>query len=750
MGQWQRHGQAFVIVLCCTACVLTLLYSSVASSAKAGHEAGSETRTRESAPEELLVTGQSQGVRSLNVSSALSSLSKEQLEQANISHSRDLVKLAPSLSTLQSFNNRQSAFLIRGLGTLIFSAGIEPSVLTMVDGVSVGSAAQGMTPLMDVSHVDIWRGSQVTRFARNAAAGVINLVSERADEQWRGQLRINADSAVNLNSEQLNASLFAGGPLTNTLKARVGITLGDTEGYIANRFDGKALNNERVNALTSKFDWAASDTLHLAFDIRYSDTDAHCCAPVITSAISPQITNTLLPVNPSHENRESNTNTAFVNNVRARSARLSAHWQLDSGYAIEATSAYSRYTEREAQDFDFLPIDFIPLSAGRDTHKQFSRHLALYSPDDRKARFGVGAYFERQRRIRHYERGLLNIESAALDAAIQKDSTAVFANLELNLDAANTLRAGLRNASNELRFLATRDAFVLQGWSALDNVTDSNRDTSLDAEVSWQYDFSNTNTLYVRWSRGHKAPAYNIIFDLDANALEPVRKERGNAWELAYRRIFPVQKVMLNATVYHSRFDDYQAQVQEPGSVKFLLLNSGSIRSHGLELETHWQYHDVQVRAGFDWTVARIGKVQGVLCGSGELMRGECPNGFRNLEGKPLPFAPDLKLNLAIQYNLPITLYGMMLSLDSLHRWQSSMQTSFNNDRWREQGAFGLWNVGISAKTDTLNIRLYVDNVLNKNFALAHFDNPIDAGGYVSFFARQASRGIGLSLNYSF
>lgn len=700
--------------------------------------------------EELLVTSKAISLEQLELSAALSSFDASLLAQANISHSSELVKLAPSLTTLQSFSNRQSAFLIRGLGTLIFSAGIEPSVITTIDGVSQGSAAQSMLPVLDMRRVEIWRGPQVTRFGRHAAAGVINLVSERASEQWQGRLQLNASTVDEFDSNAFEGSAYFGGPISENLGVRFGLVSKDTEGFINNVFGNQDLNGGRQTSLISKFDWAASESLSVALDLNHSKARADCCAPIVTTVNSAQISNTLQPIIANTKNRASNTNTAFIANSRTSSARLALDKTFASGASIQSITAASKYAERESQDFDFLPIDLIPISAGYDTHNQFSQQVRFESAEHAVFNYALGAYYEQQDRDREYDRAFLSIARASFQADISQRSLALFAHGAFDISDHLSVESGLRHSDERIEFRANRDAFPLQGLAALNNVADSDDGTALDMEATLHYRPDTRYSMYLRWARAHKAPAYNVIFDLDADALQSVRKERGESWELSYKHVFPDRQLMLGATAFHTQYDDYQAQIQEPGSTKLQLINSGDILSYGLELEADWANRHWRVRTAVDWTTARIGKVQGVLCGNGEVQRGECPAGYRNLKGEALPFAPDVKLNVIASYTFNAKPAGFELTLDSLYRWQSSMQTAFNNDPMREEGAFGVWSLGFTFAGQSTRVRIYADNIFDKNFALAHFDNPVDAGGYLSFYARESARQLGISLTASF
>lgn len=699
--------------------------------------------------EELLITSPATEANSLQLTAALNRLDQTSLSRANVSHSRDLVKLAPALTALQSFNNRQSALLIRGLGTLVFNPAIEPSVITLVDGHSQGNAANGMSQLTDLHSVEIWRGPQITRFGRHAAAGAINLVSERAGERWQARIGAGVNNAPDLASGSIQASAFFGGPLSDNLGLRFGISAQDTDGFLLNAFDSTKLNSSKNQTIVAKFDLSTAGAFSASADYSYGESKGRCCAPVVSLVNSPQYAANLDPVNGSRENRASNTNSPFQSDTRDSVLHLRSHTLWKSGFSLDTKSAYSRYSERESQDFDFLPVDLIPLSKGFDKQTLLSQELRLSSPNDEPLEYSIGAYYEKTKHSRFYERGILGLFEASFEADLEQQNTNAFFQLNAKLNESLSLEGGLRYVHETIRFTAHRDAFPLQNLLALDGVRASERTGTVDGEAALHWQANPRSGVYLRMARGHKSPSYNLIFDLDSEAMEPVAKERSTSWELAYKRYLPRHGAYISATSFYTVFDDYQAQIQQTGSTKFQLINSGSIDTYGLELEGRWQHGRLNLHTSLDWTRARIGAVSGILCSVGEVQRGECFNGVRSLEGKPLPFAPEFKVNLRLGYALG-TLRGFQFSFDTLYRWQSSMQTAFNNDRLKQEPAFGIWNIGVSVARQTINARLFVDNVLNKEFALAHFDNPVDAGGYVTFFSRDSVRLIGFNIQYEF
>ncbi len=86
--------------------------------------------------EEVVVTATKRVSNLQDVSVAVTALSADLLRNAQITQTEDLVALVPSLNMQKGNSSGDSSFNIRGIGTQVFGIGVEPSVSTMIDGVS--------------------------------------------------------------------------------------------------------------------------------------------------------------------------------------------------------------------------------------------------------------------------------------------------------------------------------------------------------------------------------------------------------------------------------------------------------------------------------------------------------------------------------------------------------------------------------------------------------------------------------------
>jgi len=85
--------------------------------------------------EEIVVTAQKREQSVQDVPIAVTVLDGEKINNAHAVGLESLQQLVPSVSFRKGNTNRNSAVVVRGIGTISFSTAAEPSVSTVVDGV---------------------------------------------------------------------------------------------------------------------------------------------------------------------------------------------------------------------------------------------------------------------------------------------------------------------------------------------------------------------------------------------------------------------------------------------------------------------------------------------------------------------------------------------------------------------------------------------------------------------------------------
>jgi len=171
--------------------------------------------------EEVTVTAAKKEQTLQEIPVAVSVISGDAIEKAQILDLSDLQSIVPSLriNTLQ--NSANTNFIIRGFGNGANNPGIEPSVGVFIDGVYRSRSAAQIGDLPNLERVEVLRGPQSTLFGKNASAGVISVVTRAPDGESRGKV---SATVGNYDQTVFKARWKAGSPTTSHLTYRVALT----------------------------------------------------------------------------------------------------------------------------------------------------------------------------------------------------------------------------------------------------------------------------------------------------------------------------------------------------------------------------------------------------------------------------------------------------------------------------------------------------------------------------------------------
>ena len=167
----------------------------------------------------------------MSVPLAISAISGEFIDSANLRNIKDVIAYAPGVtgSSSDSYINNVS---IRGIYTQDFGAGGDPSVAFYKDSLYQGRDGSAVSSLYDIERAEILRGPQGFLFGRGSIAGAISVVTVKPDLSKSGGYLdvasgsrdyLTADGAFNLQ-------------LTDTLAVRLAAYHGEEDGFVNNRY----------------------------------------------------------------------------------------------------------------------------------------------------------------------------------------------------------------------------------------------------------------------------------------------------------------------------------------------------------------------------------------------------------------------------------------------------------------------------------------------------------------------------------
>ncbi len=203
---------------------------------------------------------------------AVSVVSADTLEKAEIRDILDLQSVVPSLSVGQGTSTIATSFSIRGFGSASNNAGIEPSVGVFIDGVYRSRPAAALADLLNVERVEVLRGPQSTLFGKNASVGVVSFITKEPEFETGGSASLTYG-----NNNNLRLVGDVTGPISETVAYRLAASYNVGDGYADNLFTGSDVNDRNRWAVQGQLLFTPSEDLSIRLIGDYDKIDEVCC-----------------------------------------------------------------------------------------------------------------------------------------------------------------------------------------------------------------------------------------------------------------------------------------------------------------------------------------------------------------------------------------------------------------------------------------------------------------------------------------
>ena len=199
--------------------------------------------------EEVVVTARRRSENIQNVPVSVQAISGETLEEKGTIDLQSLIVQTPGLNSTGG-NPRNFSVLIRGIGYAPTAAdGLDNAIGVYIDGVYQARPGQVLQDLVDVDSFEVLRGPQGTLFGRNAAAGALNITTNKP----------SFDSSQSFEVSAGNNSFFQGkatltGPITDNLAYRTTLFATTADGWLPAPYKvqfANAAQSEGINAPTA-------------------------------------------------------------------------------------------------------------------------------------------------------------------------------------------------------------------------------------------------------------------------------------------------------------------------------------------------------------------------------------------------------------------------------------------------------------------------------------------------------------------
>lgn len=223
--------------------------------------------------EEVIVTASKRQQTLQEAPLAVSVVTAQAIERAEIRDLLDIQSVVPSLRVSQLQNSTQTNFIIRGFGNGANNPGIEPSVAVFVDGVYRSRSQGRISDLPNIERIEVLRGPQSTLYGKNASAGVISVVTAKPQFETEGYLEAGIG-----NYDQMNVRGYVTGPINDQVAYSLGGSYFERDGYGDNITLGTDQNNRDRYAIRGELLFTPSENTDLRFILDYDELDEICCA----------------------------------------------------------------------------------------------------------------------------------------------------------------------------------------------------------------------------------------------------------------------------------------------------------------------------------------------------------------------------------------------------------------------------------------------------------------------------------------
>lgn len=331
--------------------------------------------------EEVIVTATKRAESVMDVPLSITAMSGNEIRKINLNDVKDLISFTPGIS-----GNSKDSFLdfvsVRGIRTIDFGNGGDPSISMFKNGLYQGRTGAGVSSLYDVERSEVLRGPQGFLFARNSVAGGINVITAKPNsDQLEGYAEVDVG--------ERGVFVFEGAvnvPINDNLAVRVAAFHSEEDGYVDNLAGGDDLidhDNNSLRVTTRYQDERVTADLILEYDDRNQfGTVYRATGEGPAFNVAARRINGGEPIAFSDDARTVNNDNVLPpqDDTKAFSAGLLL--DVDLGFAtFTSLTGYKDHEYDYVEDYDGMPI--VVFNYGQDQEgTYFEQELRLTSNSD--------------------------------------------------------------------------------------------------------------------------------------------------------------------------------------------------------------------------------------------------------------------------------------------------------------------------------------------------------------------------------
>ncbi len=675
--------------------------------------------------EEIVVTAGFRDSGLMSSAGSASVLEREVIDARAARHLEDVLAAAPNVS-FSVAGSRARFVQMRGIGDLEQFTDPKhfPAVGIVLDGIELSNVATGAL-LFDTEQVEVLRGPQGTRFGASALAGMVNIRGREPGDTFSAEL-----SSGYGNLDTWHVSAAAGGPLTESLRARVAIRQFASDGFTDNAFLGRDDTQDKDElTLRGKLVWDLTPRLSADLTTLYIDADNGY------DAFSLDNTRTTLSDEPGQDDVEAAALAARLGYDLGTAGRvqvLSTYTDSEEVYGFDEDWVFRGFCDgvRCPPAFEFASSDTVERE--RDQVTVDLRWLA----EAGRAAWVTGAYFH------HRQEDMARQRFGLFTSDYETNRYALYGELEYALAEGLTARLGIRGEAFD-------DAYD----DSIGVATQSN-DTYWSGEATLEYAARPDTLLYATAARGAKPGGVNTgatsVAPFVAARFQPFIQPRLRFdtetlfnKEIGLKGRYFDERLGVRLALFHTERSNAQLEswIWDASTFVFvgLLDNVDDAENYGAEIELDWRLTDsLDFVARSGWLETNVESMTVF-----DLDR----DAFTQLDDRDQTKAPRWQYHFGLRWQV-------LPELDANLAIEGQSESFFGYYHSEKLDGYALLNLSFAYHYGAAELRVWARNLLNTEYAVhgLYFANDPRDGFAVNRAYEQFGepRVYGFELAYSF
>ena len=694
--------------------------------------------------EEVIVTAQKREQNLQDVGVSVTAISGEALRRASTVSSSEILRQVPNLTIGTPVGDGNNpAITLRGVGLNDFGDNNEGPVAVYIDDVYQASMAGQTFQLFDMDRIEVLRGPQGTLYGRNTTGGLVHFISTRPSRDEKGYASLTYGR---FNSVQAEAAL--GGPLTESVQARVSLAYNGHDGIVQNHNPANPVNPQNANSGAARLQLMFEPTAEWSVLLNAHGVRNHSRAPAYKFGASVNRADGLSYALPSTEDAygtcpgcsafgyKDTTTSDYSGSydtvgpliIDTFGGSANAQWTRGTLSFVSITG-YEHLKKRYVEDSDMSPDPATVLTLA-PVNSQFTQELRLSQTSGALTWVGGAYYFGQDvdvaNRLDLSGIGFVNLDSRAQQ---RTHSWSGFGQLEFKLNTKLTAIAGLRytHDNKTYSYLDRDDSGIIPGVAfdfspatAGDLARKSEGHVAFKTELDWRP--VEGTLVYGGVSRGQKGGGFNLgfydttgTFGNDTNAVIPYDNEELTSYEAGVKMTVADGKLRINASAFYYDYKNFQVLSFRQQSQ---VISNANAKITGYELEvTARPVANLHVTLG----------VGGLPTATAENILNPANGDIRD---RRMVLAPKLTVNLAADYEWQLSQGVLGVYADAVRK--SAHNFDIQNHPVTAEAAYTVASARLAYRTQSgrYEVAAFCKNLTGERYR-TYVYNLTDIGGYV-------------------